>query len=171
MRLVRPLRQASKFLHASPAHLVLGLQMLQQLVAEMNSSSNTRSLAQHRKVSKVPVLDRTGRTPLTRVLGRWHVRGRSPPLIAPPTPSRGVALCCMQVAGSFRDGCLYSIFKVGQETLQQLQAQAIHATEQVGARHPSHRVPWPRSLRPFAELTPPPHKYAHALALCAPPSA
>ena len=41
----------SKFLHATPSHLVLGLQLLATLVTEMNGSANTRSLTQHRKVA------------------------------------------------------------------------------------------------------------------------
>ena len=43
--------QVSTFLHATPGHLVLGLQIFQTLVTEMNSSSNTRSLTQHRKIA------------------------------------------------------------------------------------------------------------------------
>ena len=64
------LHEVAKFLQATPSHLVLGLQMLHQLVTEMNSAANTRSLAQHRKV-----------------------------------------------AGSFRDACLFAIFKISLETL------------------------------------------------------
>ena len=40
-----------EFLHTSAEHLLLGLQLLQQLVAEMNSPSTSRSLALHRKIS------------------------------------------------------------------------------------------------------------------------
>ena len=43
--------EVSKFLHATPRHLVLGLQLLSTLVTEMNGSANTRSLTQHRKVA------------------------------------------------------------------------------------------------------------------------
>jgi len=43
--------EVSKFLHATSGHLVLGLQLLQQLVLEMNLSVNSRSLTQQRKVS------------------------------------------------------------------------------------------------------------------------
>jgi len=43
--------EVSKFLHATTGHLVLGLQLLQQLVGEMNMSANARSLTQQRKVS------------------------------------------------------------------------------------------------------------------------
>ena len=75
------LQEVSRFLQATPAHVILGLQILQQLVTEMNSSSNTRSLATHRKV-----------------------------------------------AGSFRDGCLYQIFKIALETLQRLHAGAMPAS-------------------------------------------
>lgn len=45
------IHEASRFLQATPAHLILGLQMLLALVTEINSTSNTRSLALHRKVS------------------------------------------------------------------------------------------------------------------------
>lgn len=76
--------KVGKFLHATPGHLVLGLGIFQQLVTEMNSSSNSRSLTQHRKV-----------------------------------------------AGSFRDVCLYQIFKIALQTLQQLHVHAIPASEQV----------------------------------------
>ena len=44
------MHEAAKFLQATAGHLILGLQMLHQLVTEMNAVSNTRSLAQHRKV-------------------------------------------------------------------------------------------------------------------------
>lgn len=43
--------EVSKFLHATPLHLVLALQLLHQLVTEMNGSANTRSLTHHRKVA------------------------------------------------------------------------------------------------------------------------
>jgi exportin-7 len=76
------MHEVSKFLQATPSHLALGLHILNQLVTEMNSSANTRSLAQHRKV-----------------------------------------------AGSFRDVCLYQIFKVSLETLQRVQSRAIAAAE------------------------------------------
>ena len=41
----------NQFLQATPAHLVLGLQLLHAIVTEMNAVSNTRSLSQHRKVA------------------------------------------------------------------------------------------------------------------------
>ena len=43
--------EVDKFLHASPQHLVLGLQLLHELVGEMNSTANARSLTLHRKVA------------------------------------------------------------------------------------------------------------------------
>mmetsp|Transcript_7505 Transcript_7505/g.12746 ORF Transcript_7505/g.12746 Transcript_7505/m.12746 type:complete len:1077 (-) Transcript_7505:234-3464(-) len=43
--------EVSKFLHATAGHLILGLELLQQLVGEMNTSANARSLTQQRKVS------------------------------------------------------------------------------------------------------------------------
>ena len=43
-------RQVSKFLHATTGHLMLGLQLLRQLVSEMNYNSNSKSLMQQRKV-------------------------------------------------------------------------------------------------------------------------
>ena len=45
------LDEVSKFLHATPTHLLIGLQLFSQLVAEMNATTNTRSLTQHRKVT------------------------------------------------------------------------------------------------------------------------
>ena len=47
-------RQVSKFLHATTGHLMLGLQLLRQLVSEMNYSSNSKSLMQQRKVYSDP---------------------------------------------------------------------------------------------------------------------
>lgn len=43
--------ELGKFLAASPAHVILGLQLLEQIVTSMNSSGNMRSLTQHRKVA------------------------------------------------------------------------------------------------------------------------
>lgn len=45
------MQEVSRFLHATPAHLIIGLQILQALVTEVNSASNSRSLALHRKVA------------------------------------------------------------------------------------------------------------------------
>ena len=45
------LDEVSKFLHATPTHLLIGLRLFSQLVAEMNATTNTRSLTQHRKVT------------------------------------------------------------------------------------------------------------------------
>ena len=45
------LHEAMKFFEATAGHLVIGLQILIHVVTEMNTVSNTRSLAQHRKVA------------------------------------------------------------------------------------------------------------------------
>ena len=45
------MQEATHFLQATPAHLVVGLSLLQQHVTEMNTASNTRSLAVHRKIA------------------------------------------------------------------------------------------------------------------------
>ena len=87
------LHEVAKFLQATPSHLVLGLQMLHQLVTEMNSAANTRSLAQHRKV-----------------------------------------------AGSFRDACLFAIFKISLETLQRLHARQLPASEAEAGRIREHSL-------------------------------
>ena len=44
-------QQVSRFLHATTGHVMLGLQLLQQLVSEMNNSSDSKSLMQQRKVA------------------------------------------------------------------------------------------------------------------------
>lgn len=59
------------FFHATTSHLILGLQMFQQLVTEMNTSANTRSLAQHRKVGVFTL-------GLTRAPSKPHPRLHSP---------------------------------------------------------------------------------------------
>lgn len=87
------MHEVGRFLHATPGHLVLGLQLLEALVTEMNSTANTRSLTQHRKI-----------------------------------------------AGSFRDVCLYQIFKMSLQTLQQLQTHAIPASEPELARIREHSL-------------------------------
>ena len=87
------LHEVGQFLRATPSHLVLGLQILHQLVVEMNTVSNTRSLAQHRKV-----------------------------------------------AGSFRDGCLYQVYKISLETLQRLKSGQIPASDAERGRIQEHSL-------------------------------